>query len=177
MFREYKLTAACDDGCMKRLLLLVVVCVPLIAQREVAITIDDLPRGGDMVRPSFADTHAMTQKLLAPLAAAKVPVTAFVTECRSTFTREQLREILSLWTGAGSDLGNHTCSHLDLNTASTVQYEADIDKGAAVTSEVLGSRPRYFRYPMLHAGADAGTKRDRGIPFEAGLPHRARDAR
>lgn len=123
-----------------------------MAGREVAITIDDLQRGGDIVKPSTADTFAMTRKLLTPIRAAKIPITAFVTECRTGMDRESLRELLTLWKAAGADLGNHTCSHLDFNTTELAEFEGDAERGAALITEVLGHAPRYFRFPMLHAG-------------------------
>jgi peptidoglycan/xylan/chitin deacetylase (PgdA/CDA1 family) len=134
-------------------LLTALVCAPL-AGREVAITIDDLPRGGDGRHDADA-VRQMTVKLLEPFRSARIPVTGFVNECKLP---GRLREILSLWIAAGADLGNHTCSHPDLNTASIEVYEDDIQKGEAVTTSVLGRRPRYFRHPFLHAGNDAKKK-------------------
>jgi peptidoglycan/xylan/chitin deacetylase (PgdA/CDA1 family) len=137
-----------------RILALVVILATCAAAREVAITIDDLPRGGDGVRDPAA-TEAMTIKLLEPFRSGKIPVTGFVNECRRP---DELPRILGIWKAAGADLGNHTCSHPDLNTVPVADYLADIDKGEAITTKVLGRRPRYFRHPFLHAGKDAAAK-------------------
>ena len=147
-----------------------VVCSP-DCTAKVAITIDDPPRGGDMVPlVLLRNTHAMTQKLLAPLASAKVPVTAFVTECRQHLhPRTVARDSLALdGRGFRSRQSHLLLTSLSISrSASTVQYEADIDKGAAVTSEVLGSRPRVF--PELpHAPCGRGRRHetgDRGFPL------------
>jgi len=124
--------------------------------REVAITIDDLPRGGDQRASSQAQTRAMTVKLLQPFRDGKIPVTGFVNECRSA---SELPELLTLWRDAGADLGNHTCSHPDLNTTPLNDYLAEITpRGDTITTAVLGHKPRYFRHPFLHAGKDEATR-------------------
>jgi peptidoglycan/xylan/chitin deacetylase (PgdA/CDA1 family) len=116
--------------------------------REVAITFDDLPRGGDAEGSIKADRE-MTSKLLAPFQRDHIPVTGFVNECNHS---EEVRSLLGLWIAAGAELGNHTCSHPDLNKTAIADFESDIISGEAITTELLGHRPRYFRYPFLHAG-------------------------
>lgn len=125
-----------------------------LVAREVAITIDDLPRGGDAHGTLTAD-RAMTIKLLAPFQNGHIPLIGFVNECHHT---DELRPLLSLWLAAGAELGNHTCSHVDLNKTPSTDFEAEITKGERVTTAVLGHRPIYFRYPFLHTGKDAETK-------------------
>ena len=118
------------------------------AQRQVAITIDDLPRGGDAAGSQAAD-RAMTIKLLDPFARGHLPVTGFVNECHHT---DELHDLLKLWIAAGAELGNHTCSHLDLSSTAVAVFEADLGKGEGVTTEAMGRPPRFFRYPYLHTG-------------------------
>ena len=126
-----------------------------LAAKEVAITIDDLPRGGDTEGTAASDQE-MTVKLLAPFRQGHIPVIGFVNECHH---RDELRTLLPLWISAGAELGNHTCSHIDLNKTSATDFEAEITKGAVVTTALLGHEPTYFRYPFLHLGKDAETKR------------------
>jgi peptidoglycan/xylan/chitin deacetylase (PgdA/CDA1 family) len=134
---------------ISRVFLVMIVAVSLGAQEhQVAITIDDLPRGGDSHGTEAAD-RAMTIKLLAPFKNDKIPLTGFVNECHHV---DEVRSLLALWTEAGADLGNHTCSHLDLSDTAVAEFEADIVKGEKVTSAVLGRLPPYFRYPYLHTG-------------------------
>ena len=128
--------------------LLLFLTATFLSAREVAITIDDLPRGGDLHTTAQAD-RAMTIKLLAPFQHRQIPLIGFVNECHHT---DELQSLLALWVAAGAELGNHTCSHLDLNTTTAADYESDIVKGEGVTSSILGHRPVYFRYPFLHAG-------------------------
>src|SRR5258705_13773975 len=83
---------------MKILTMLVLgVAASLGAGREVAITIDDLPRGGDGGPRTLAGVRAMTKHLLKPIGEQKIPVIGFVNEGRQEFGSEGLREILDLW--------------------------------------------------------------------------------
>ena len=124
--------------------------VPALAEQahQVAITIDDLPRGGDAPGTPASD-QALTRKLLSPFKADSIALTGFVNECHHA---DEVRELLKLWIAAGADLGNHTCSHLDLTTTPVSEFEADIVKGEPITSAVLGRLPTFFRYPYLHSG-------------------------
>lgn len=132
------------------------------ASREVAITIDDLPRGGDGGKRTFAEIQGMTERLLAPFREQKIPVTGFVHPGRTELAAPDLRRILDLWLDAGADLGNHTWSHADLNRVPVTEYEQDILKAEAALLPVVearGKKLEFFRYPMLHAGPTVETKR------------------
>ena len=125
------------------------------AGHEVAITIDDLPRGGDGGGQSYADVRRMTERLLAPFRERKIPVTGFVHAGRTQLAPPDLERILDLWLDAGAELGNHTWSHADLNTTPVAEYEQDILKDEPPLLAVLqprGKKLEFFRYPMLHAG-------------------------
>jgi len=118
--------------------------------RQLAITIDDAPRGGD--RPGATDTLQMTQKLTAALKG--IPVTVFVNPGQARrFGDQGLDELLSLWVKQGAELGNHTFSHPDLNKLPLAEYQADILKAEpAIRKARGGSQSRYFRHPFLHTG-------------------------
>jgi peptidoglycan/xylan/chitin deacetylase (PgdA/CDA1 family) len=124
--------------------------------RAVAITIDDLPRGGDKGPRDLASLQAMTAKLLAPFAAQKVPVIGFVNAGRYENDEPGLRKILNQWLDAGAQLGNHSYSHPDLNNTKLAQYTADITRGETPLKSVLAARGQklvYFRHPFLHLGS------------------------
>jgi peptidoglycan/xylan/chitin deacetylase (PgdA/CDA1 family) len=133
------------------------------AGRQVAITIDDLPRGGDGGPRSLADVRAMTERLLKPFRDRRVPVTGFVNEGRQAeLGVEGLRQILDLWLDSGADLGNHSYSHLNINSVPLDEYTADILKGepilrAAITAH--GKALRFYRHPFLFTGPTPETKR------------------
>ena len=133
------------------------------AGRQVAITIDDLPRGGDGGARSLAGVRAMTQQLLKPFRERKIPVIGFVNEGRKVeFGTEGLREILDLWLDAGADLGNHSYSHLNINDVPLDQYTDDIVKGEPMLRAALeahGKELKYYRHPFLFTGPTAEIKR------------------
>jgi len=132
------------------------------AGRQVAITIDDLPRGGDGGDRGFEGIRAMTARLLQPFRAGHIPVTGFVNAGRTELSAHDLRRILDLWLDAGAELGNHTWSHADLNTTPVAEYEQEIVKDEPPIREALearGMRLEFFRYPYLHAGPSAETRR------------------
>jgi peptidoglycan/xylan/chitin deacetylase (PgdA/CDA1 family) len=127
------------------------------AERSVAITIDDLPRGGDNpTERSLAAVKAMTAKLMTPFREQRVPVIGFVNEGRSVeFGPEGLREVLELWLDAGADLGNHSYSHLNINRVPLEEYTDDITRGEPIVRAALAARGRelrYFRHPFLFTG-------------------------
>ena len=133
------------------------------AERSVAITIDDLPRGGDGGPRTLAAIRAMTERLLQPFREQKVPVIGFVNAGRVIGSNPRaLRQILDLWLDAGADLGNHTYSHIDINKVSLEQYTDDIVKGEPLLRDALaahGRQLRYFRHPYLFTGPTPEIKR------------------
>jgi peptidoglycan-N-acetylglucosamine deacetylase len=148
-----------------RLLTVVLAAVGVLgaADRQVAITIDDLPRGGDGGPRSLAAIRSMTEKLLAPFWEGHIPVIGFVNAGRGEdLGPKGLRTILDLWLDAGADLGNHSYSHLNIDNVPLEQYTADIVKGEPILREALaahGKKLRYYRHPFLHTGPTAEKKR------------------
>jgi peptidoglycan-N-acetylglucosamine deacetylase len=139
------------------LLVSIVLSVPaLAAGREVAITIDDLPRGGDRGERDLATVRAMTEQLLRPFREERIPVTGFVNEGRPVdFGPEGLREVLEVWLDAGADLGNHSYSHRNINNVPLDEFTADITRGEPMVRAALAARGRtltYFRHPFLFTG-------------------------
>lgn len=134
------------------------------AGRQVAITIDDLPRGGDGGARTLGDVCVMTARLLQPFREQGIPVTGFVNEGRQVEVGvEGLRQILDLWLDAGADLGNHSYSHPDFNDVPLDQYTADILAGEPILRAALAARGkplRFYRHPFLHAGPTPDIKKD-----------------
>lgn len=124
--------------------------------RQVAITIDDLPRGGDGGPYDLAGMRDMTAQLLRPIREQKIPVTGFVNAGRHADDPRWLPGILDLWLDAGAELGNHSYTHPDINKVPLEAYTADIAKGEPAIRAALearGKKLRYFRHPFLHMGA------------------------
>jgi peptidoglycan-N-acetylglucosamine deacetylase len=125
-------------------------------RRSVAITVDDLPQGGDGSDRSFDGVYAMNERLLRPFKEGRIPLTGFVNaHHEKTLGADKLRRLLDLWLDAGADLGNHTYAHLDINNVPLAEYTANVALGEPILRAALaarGKRLRYFRHPYLHAG-------------------------
>src|ERR1700719_3041408 len=141
--------------------------LPLTAQklpeRQVAITIDDLPAGSanSMDAPTITE---MTTKLLTTLRDEKVPAVGFVNEKKLYKLGEVDERIkaLRLWLDYGFELGNHTFSHSSLNQVGLKAWEDDVIQGENVTRMLLAQHKmklRYFRHPYLDTGRDLLTRR------------------
>ena len=134
------------------------------AQREVAVTFDDLPVVSRVFRNVDAQQR-ITERLLASIRRHDVPAIGFVNEGKLApdgSVDERRVALLRRWVDAGLELGNHTRSHLDLHRVALPAYLADIGGGDSVTAALLrsaGRRPRYFRHPFLRTGRDVDTRR------------------
>jgi peptidoglycan/xylan/chitin deacetylase (PgdA/CDA1 family) len=160
---------------MKRILLFAALCaVCAIAgatpspaadkpDRQVAITIDDLPAGAANSMTATAITE-MTTKLLGTLRDQKIPVVGFVNEKKLYKPGEVDQRIsaLRMWLDYGFELGNHTFSHASLNRVGLPAWEDEIVQGESVTRLLLDEHKmklRYFRHPYLDTGRDLETRR------------------
>ncbi|MGF7216183.1 peptidoglycan/xylan/chitin deacetylase (PgdA/CDA1 family) [Spirosoma lacussanchae] len=143
------------------LLLAVSLASPLRAQKEICITIDDLPTVSSVYRtPGGKDS--LTRRLLTQLRQYNVPALGFVVG-QQLLTGGQVDQrqinLLTQWLNAGMELGNHTLAHKGYNAISAVAYQQDVLGGEAFVKplvEQAGKRFRYFRHPFLHRGNSAG---------------------
>jgi peptidoglycan/xylan/chitin deacetylase (PgdA/CDA1 family) len=131
--------------------------------RQVAVTIDDLPAGMADRLPA-SDITAMTTKLLGTLRDQKIPAVGFVNEKKLYKPGEVDERIkaLQMWLDYGFELGNHTFSHMSLNQRELKDWEDDVVQGESVTRMLLTQRKmklRYFRHPYLDTGRDLETRR------------------
>ena len=130
--------------------------------RQVAITIDDLPAGMSDRLPAAAITE-MTTKLLGTLRDQKIPVVGFVNE-KKLFKFGEVDErikALKMWLDYGFELGNHTYSHASLNQVGLKAWEDDVVQGESIMRLLLAQnkmRLRYFRHPYLDTGRDLLTR-------------------
>jgi peptidoglycan/xylan/chitin deacetylase (PgdA/CDA1 family) len=132
--------------------------------RQVAVTIDDLP-AGMADRVPAAEITAMTAKLLGTLRDQKIPVVGFVNEKKLYKSGEVDERIkaLQMWLDYGFELGNHTFSHASLNQVGLKAWEDDVIQGESVTRMLLAQHKmklRYFRHPYLDTGRDLLTRRE-----------------
>src|SRR5271169_4844994 len=106
---------------------------PQKPDRQVAITIDDLPAGMADRLPA-ADITAMTTKLLGTLRDQKIPVVGFVNGKKLYEAGEVDARIkaLQMWLDYGFELGNHTFSHASLNQVGLKAWEDDVIQGESM---------------------------------------------
>ena len=134
-------------------------------EREIAITIDDLPAGAANVMSAVEITQ-MTTKLLATLREQKVPAVGFVNERKLYFKWGEVDErikALNMWLDSGFELGNHTYGHTSLNRAGLKDFEDAVIQGENVTRLLQTQHHmtmRYFRHPYLDTGRDMQTRRE-----------------
>ncbi len=145
--------------------ILAAACLPCVAaDRQIAITIDDLPAGAANWM-SAAEINQMTAKLLTPLREQKIPAVGFVNEKKLYKTGEVDERIkaLNVWLDSGFELGNHTFRHASLNRVGLKAWEEDVIQGETVTRMLLTQhnlKLRYFRHPYLDTGRDLQTRRE-----------------
>lgn len=131
-------------------------------EKEIALTIDDLPLNGQQFEA--VRLQKMTAKFLKGIKKHQIPTVGFVNESLLYMPNEtDVRiEILKSWADTGVELGNHTFSHLGFKDASLAEYEDDFIRGEAVTKMLLkqkGLKIRYFRHPFLQMGVTLETEK------------------
>jgi len=157
---------------LPRLLFVCTLCIFVLSRlssaadkpdRQVTITIDDLPAGAANSLPAATITE-MTTKLLGTLRDQKIPVVGFVNERKLYKLGEvdQRIQALRMWLDYGFELGNHTFSHASLNRVELQAWEDEVVQGESVTRLLLDEHKmklRYFRHPYLDTGRDLETRR------------------
>ncbi len=132
--------------------------------RQVAITVDDLPAGA-ADRMSGAAIDEMTSKLVGTLRERRVPAVGFVNASKLFKWGEVDERIraLQIWLDNGFELGNHTYSHASLNRVGIKAWEDDVIQGEPILNQLLAEhhmKLRYLRHPYLDTGKDLQTRRE-----------------
>lgn len=116
-------------------------CTP--AQREIAITIDDLP----LVDNAISDEHGFDQ-IVQGLMNNNAPATGFV--IAKNVNAKQFN-ILKQFKEKGFTIGNHSYSHIRLGNTSFYFYINDIANADKILSPLMTDK-KYYRYPYLSQG-------------------------
>jgi peptidoglycan/xylan/chitin deacetylase (PgdA/CDA1 family) len=154
-------------------LFLSLICVLLFANsaftqnREVAVTIDDLPVVSP--RTDLKVRQEITKNLLDHITKAKISAIGFVNEIK-LYDKDNKRDeaevdLLRMWLDSGLELGNHTFSHVNIANVSLDKYKAEILQGEIITKELLEAKSlkmQYFRHPYLWTGLSLDIKKDLG---------------
>jgi peptidoglycan/xylan/chitin deacetylase (PgdA/CDA1 family) len=124
--------------------------------QSVAFTFDDGPR---LAETPLLSPQQRNQSFLDALARERVQAALFVT-CGNGADRPAGYALAKAWGDAGHAVGNHTMTHLDLNSAKVtlVQYWQEVTDCDAITSTLPGYR-KWFRYTFLREG-NTPEKRD-----------------
>ena len=130
-------------------------------RKTIALTFDDLPKAH-----GFDDIDGLrktTDSILRVLKAHHAPAVAFVNEDKLYVGYHLIPERvdeLRKWVDAGVVLGNHTYSHIDINTVSLQQYENNVIKGEKTYTRLMRghSTEKWFRHPFTHTGPTAEIK-------------------
>ena len=133
--------------------------------QQIAFTWDDLPAHSAL--PPGETRVEIGHKLIEAMKAAHVPpVYGFVNGV--AIEREPASApMLKNWRDAGFFLGNHTWSHMNLNTSSLADWEADLLKDEPVLEKyAAGTDWHWLRYPFLAEG-DTPQKRAESRRFLA----------
>ena len=132
------------------------------ATREIAITIDDLPK----VIPPPASPQDTNQiyltftRMISVLRAHHAPAIGFVVGENLEGADQPARvAVLRLWVRSGFALGNHSYSHPNLCEFKG-NFAEDVLRGQAALDRVgdLGTSHKYFRLPYLCTGKDRAQK-------------------
>src|SRR4051812_21096361 len=145
----------------KRLLPLVAgllaLAAPAAAQKRIALSFDDVPRGPG----TFMTPQQRTERLIAALRRARVPPGAFFVNPRNLQQpRGAGREgQIAAYVRAGHVIANHSFSHPRLTEVGAAAFVANVDQAAAWLNGRPGYRP-WFRFPYLDEAAGDPATRD-----------------
>ena len=125
------------------------------AQKRIAFTFDDVPRG----RGAFFMPDERTIRLIAGLHKAGVKQAAFYLVPGQIGHDDGIggAERIEAYVAAGHVIADHSFTHPHLNALSAADYMADVDKAEAFLRGREGRRP-WFRYPFLDEGGDDKAK-------------------
>lgn len=124
---------------------------------QAAITFDDLGAAGAGRCKALACQVEISSRIVNALKAQGIPAVAFVNE-GGLYVKGEVDSRISIlrdWLDAELELGNHTFSHVGIDSVSLPQYEEDVIRGETVTRMLMAEkgRPlRYFRHTQLRTG-------------------------
>ena len=129
----------------------ILAAIPSAKSQQIAFTWDDLPAHSAL--PQGETRVEIGHKLIAAMKDAHMPpVYGFVNGVQ--LEREPASApMLKDWRDAGLPLGNHTWSHMNLNTSSLADWEADLEKNEPILQHYSNDSDwHWLRFPFLAEG-------------------------
>jgi peptidoglycan-N-acetylglucosamine deacetylase len=138
----------CRESCV--LVFVILGGTGLCAAQKLAITMDDLPLNG--LLPPGVTRVETTKDVLAILKRRHLPPVYGFVNAKKLEGNADAAEALKLW-AAQEPVGNHTYSHMDLETNPAEAFEREIEENEPAL-ELLAATDNWhwFRYPYLHEG-------------------------
>jgi len=130
---------------------------PALAEKRIALTFDDVPRG----RGAFFTPDDRTTRMIAALKRAGVSQAAFFVTPGNLASADGAggEKRVEAYVRAGHVIANHSFSHRHLSTTDTAEYIDDIDRAETWLKGRKGRRA-WFRFPFLDEGRSDKVKRD-----------------
>jgi peptidoglycan/xylan/chitin deacetylase (PgdA/CDA1 family) len=137
------------------LLLLIFTATPAVAEKRIALSFDDVPRG----RGAFFTPDQRTIRLIAGLHQAGVRQAAFYIVPGQIGHDDGVggEERIAAYVAAGHVIADHSFTHRHLSELSVADYVADIDQAEAWLKG-REARRAWFRYPFLDEGQEDKAK-------------------
>ncbi len=121
---------------------------------DIAITVDDLPAHGAI--PPGVSRIDVARDYLAALKGHNVPAVYGFVNAIHLKQEPGTDAVLDMWRAAGYPLGNHTYSHMNVNSGTVEAFEADLEAGEPAIRDRMGKEDwRVLRFPYLSAGDEA----------------------
>lgn len=141
---------------MKRMLVLFIFLLSLIttntatAEKEVAMTIDDLPFVGN-AKGQEGNLRRERERFMAAVEVLRkynIPAVGFTV---AGSIEQGQQELLQEFMQGGNLIGNHTYTHPSLNRITAENYITNVDKADQRLAPLMGQE-KFFRYPFLAEG-------------------------
>jgi len=115
------------------------------------LTFDDLPSHGPL--PQGLSRTDIANSIISALHAAHAPPIYGFVNAKRIDEDPSTAQVLQLWRDAGFPLGNHTFTHINLNTNSAEAFEQDLQANEAILQKFMGDEDwRWLRFPFLNEG-------------------------
>ncbi len=139
--------------------------LPARGQQQIAFTWDDLPAHGSL--PPGETRQQVIDQIIAAIQQAHMPAPYGFVNARIVEQQPDTIKVLDAWRAAGFPLGNHTWSHMNLNSSTLEAWEGEVLQNEQLLAREMGTADfHWLRYPNLGEG-DTPEKRAAARAFLA----------